>query len=288
MSNTGGLTKLGAGRLELAAANLYTGASTVSAGTLLVSGSLTSATPILVDADATLSLAATGTLNFKPTANGIVRSITGTGSAAFDGAFTLDLTTTDATAGNTWQLVEAANLAESYTANFKVTGFSETPADSGIWTKSDGTKVWKFTEATSTLTVETGGYASWAASFSLTGESALATADPDHDGVANGIEFMTGSSPIDSTSRNAPSIVRNGNGDLVITFSRVDLAEAYQVAVESGTDLRNWTPMFIPNDAITGPPVTVIDNAADPDSITVLIPAAGAPQKFARVQIAIP
>jgi hypothetical protein len=46
--------------------------------------------------------------------------------------------------------------------------------------------------------------------------------------------------------------------------------------------------MFIPNDAITGPPVTVIDNAADPDSITVLIPAAGAPKKFARVQIAIP
>jgi autotransporter-associated beta strand protein len=288
MGNAGGVTKIGTGRLELAAANLYTGVTTVTAGTLLVSGSLTSATPILVDTDATLSLAATGTLNFKPTINGIVRSITGTGTAAFDGAFTLDLTTTDATAGNTWQLVEAANLAESYTANFKVTGFGETPADSGIWTKSDGTKVWKFTEATGTLTVETGGYASWAASFSLTGESALATADPDHDGVANGIEFMTGSSPIDSTSRNAPSIVRNGNGDLVITFSRVDLAEAYQVAVEYGTDLRNWTPMFIPNDAITGPPVTVIDNAADPDSITVLIPAAGAPKKFARVQIAIP
>ena len=288
MSNAGGLAKIGTGRLELAVANLYTGATTVTAGTLLVSGSLTSASPVAVDSGATLNLTATGTLNFKPTTNGTVRTLTGTGTAVFDGAFNLDLTTADATAGNTWQLVDAANLAESYGATFKVTGFTETPADAGVWNKSDGTKVWKFTEATGTLTVEAGGYASWAASFGLTADSALATADPDHDGVANGIEFMTGTSPIDGASRNAPSIVRNGDGDLVVTFSRVDLAEAYQVAVEYGTDLQNWTPIFIPTDAITGPPVTVIDNGADPDSITVVIPAAGAPKKFARVQIAIP
>jgi hypothetical protein len=113
-------------------------------------------------------------------------------------------------------------------------------------------------------------------------------ADPDRDGVDNGIEFLTGSVPSDHASHKVPAVVRNGSGDLVVSFERVDAAEAYPVAVEYGTDLQGWTAIPVPTAAISGPPVTVVDNGTDPDAITVVVPAAGDPRKFARVSIAIP
>jgi hypothetical protein len=42
------------------------------------------------------------------------------------------------------------------------------------------------------------------------------------------------------------------------------------------------------NDVTDGPPVTVIDNGASADDITVVVPGAPAPARFARVKITIP
>ena len=107
--------------------------------------------------------------------------------------------------------------------------------------------------------------------------------------MANGIEFMTGSVPNDGSSKNAPSIVVNGSGDLVVTFQRVDAAKSCEVAVEYSTTLQApWTSIIVPNSDTAGPPVTVVDNGTAPDSVTVVIAANGDPAKFARVRIVIP
>ena len=117
--NIGGknLTKTGSGTLTLSATNTYTGDTTISAGTLKLTGNLNSATDLVIDTGATLDLqaaltAATLTLNgtISNTANTSSLTISGTsnlggdvtttGTQTYQGAVTLSaatvtLTTTD-------------------------------------------------------------------------------------------------------------------------------------------------------------------------------------------------
>ena len=60
LSGTAGLTKLGPGPLYLQAANTYFGATTISQGTLFLSGSLTHSTPINVANGATFDVSRRG------------------------------------------------------------------------------------------------------------------------------------------------------------------------------------------------------------------------------------
>jgi len=69
----------------------------------------------------------------------------------------------------------------------------------------------------------------------------------------------------------------------------VDAAKTYPVMVETSANfVAPWTSTTIPNNATTSPALTVVENGTAPDDITVVIPAAGAQKKFARVRIAIP
>ncbi len=107
LSSAGGtLTKLGAGTLTLSTANTYTGATIVSAGTLAVSGSITSsaATMTVGNTAGSAVLNVTGSdsqLNYNiGTVSGAVGAvyISGTGS----------VTATQAAAGNDFQIGDAA------------------------------------------------------------------------------------------------------------------------------------------------------------------------------------
>jgi fibronectin-binding autotransporter adhesin len=70
INNDGGITKIGAGTLELSALNTYIGPTMVNAGTLLVSGSLAAATSVSVNNGGTLAVGgATGKINGAVTVN---------------------------------------------------------------------------------------------------------------------------------------------------------------------------------------------------------------------------
>ncbi|MCW1921886.1 autotransporter-associated beta strand repeat-containing protein [Luteolibacter arcticus] len=265
------ISKTGTGTQVLDGTNTYGGTTTVNGGTL--------------------ELGFNGSLRFSPGANGIVNGISGTGAVVLNGVLEINLANADLTDGNSWLLVDVDSLTESYGGDFLVANFSE--ISPGVWELEDGANTWTFKEAFGTLELAVNDpYLAWTnAEFlgetnpDITGSDA----DPDGDGVTNGIEFLTGSTPDDSSSHNAPVITRNGSGDLVVTFQRADAAEAYEVAIEHSTTLQApWTSIIVPNDAIAGPPVTVVDNGTAPDDITVVIAAGDDPRKFARVKIAIP
>jgi len=122
------------------------GDGTATNGTLVLGGINTYSGNTTVVADQNISLLDNAQLTFYIGANGVNNSISGTGNVFLDGDFLFDLTGADTTAGNTWNIVDVANLNETFTATFSVIGFSES---SDVWTSGD----WIFSEATGILTI---------------------------------------------------------------------------------------------------------------------------------------
>lgn len=133
-STTGGLEKTGDGTLTLTASSTYTGDTLVNNGTL--------------------ALSSTGGLKFKIGADDINNQITGSGggTVTLDGIFTFDLTTASTILNDSWNIVDVANLTESFGSNFSITGFS---ADGGgiLWNGTANGASYQFSESTGLLTV---------------------------------------------------------------------------------------------------------------------------------------
>ncbi|MES2657608.1 MAG: DUF642 domain-containing protein [Verrucomicrobiota bacterium] len=134
------------------------------------------------------------------------------------------------------------------------------------------------------------GYDGWLNAYpSIIGADRAPDADPDDDGVPNGIEFLTGTSPANPAGARPVITTVDGAGNLVLHFKRTDAAKAYTVTVESSIGLQPpWSSFVVTHNAITGPPLTVVENGTAADDITVVIPSNGDPKKFARVRIWIP
>ncbi|MEY3894726.1 MAG: hypothetical protein RLZZ214_245 [Verrucomicrobiota bacterium] len=90
-------------------------------------------------------------------ATGINNTINGAGIAAFNGIFDFNLTSAGTTIGNSWNLVSAATLAETYDAtNFSITGFTVNGGTVGsrLWDKPiSATTFYRYNEATGVLSV---------------------------------------------------------------------------------------------------------------------------------------
>ncbi|MCB1129614.1 MAG: autotransporter-associated beta strand repeat-containing protein [Verrucomicrobiae bacterium] len=142
-----GITKSGTNVLTLAGTNTYTGATTVSAGTLLLSGQLGN-TNTTIASGATFNMGIGSTYNIVIGANGVNTMIDGLGTANFEGGFTFDLTGASIANNNAWQIVDVGNLTENFTSNFGVSGFTES---SNVWTKVEGNNTWSFDESTGQL-----------------------------------------------------------------------------------------------------------------------------------------
>ncbi len=140
------VTKGSNGSAILAGANTYSGNTVVNAGTLI--------------------LAETGSLTFNIGASGVNNSVSGVGTATFDGSFVLDLTNADTAGGSSWTLVDLGSLsiATSFSDTFDIVGFSAT---GNVW--SNG--LYSFDESTGILSTipEPSTYASILGGLALAG-----------------------------------------------------------------------------------------------------------------------
>ena len=121
----------------------------------------------------------------------------------------------------------------------------------------------------------------------LTGSAAAFGADPDHDGLPNGIEFVLGSEPkpahpAANSQALLPTAVASGT-NLVFTFNRRHEAAFLNPQVEFSSNLLGpWTGAVDPANAS----ITVTPGATS-DTVAVAIPLGSNTQMFARLRVAM-
>ncbi len=264
-----GLTVNGGAAFTLTGNNTYTGDTTVT-------GSLTLAD----NAQLRFSIGATSGTN---------NTLTGTGAVTLDGDFNIDTTLTDASslASGTWTLENVTS--PTYNGSFQVlSGVTPWNNSGDEWSKTVGAKTYIFNRLTGILTLTSAGYDDWASTNGLTGPDANFDADPDNDGLDNGLEFVLGGQPNpanpNSNSNDLLPKVAETGGDMTFTFNRKDLSEsAVTLTFQWSTDLAFPSPANdIPvglDDSVTDTivvNVTEDDPDADTDKIVITVPAAKA------------
>jgi autotransporter-associated beta strand protein len=310
-SNNGALTKTGTGTVSLTSANSYSAGTTISAGTLLAdngfSGSATGTGAVSVAVGATLggdggatgTVTAAGTLapGNLTTPFGFLRvgatSLTGSYACQINGTLADELDIT----GNL--TLTGATLALSTTGS----GATEASYVLASWT---GTRTGTFT----TVTGLPGGYfliyddvlkevridttpgdpyVAWEAVNGVSGTGP--DADPDNDGIKNGIEFVIGGDPSGPGSESSallPTTALDATF-LNFVFRRTDDSAAFDPFVEYGSALTGWTEAQAGVDGV----IVNEDNnfyGAGIDRVTVRIPrtlAVGS-KLFARLHVDIP
>lgn len=180
-------------------------------------------------------------------------------------SFNTDAATFDAVTSHVVQLVLYAET---------VSGFDEEAIDNVRLTKASGSY-----EAWQTLW--------WPGPERLDPAVSGFNADPDADGIPNGIECITNDNPLVATHSKDPTTTATTD-HLVFTFQRDDRTEAYSILlqVESGPNLTDWPDVFTIGDstANSSPGVEITENGPDPDTIQVSIPRLARTQQFARIK----
>jgi len=222
-SSTGRLIKDGTGTLTISGANTVNGGITVGAGSLIVSstGSIIEAgssviisnraylgyngttalrtASISIEAGGTLELGTSGSMRFVVTTNG-ANTVSGAGTAIFQGTFTAEIAAAATNSGSSWPLVSVSS--SSYPGSFQVAGFTNS---GGTWTCGSNGVTYQFVQSTGILSVAgsapVSAYDSWLTNYpSLTGTNTNGTADPDGDGFNNDLEFAFDGNPTVGTA----------------------------------------------------------------------------------------
>ena len=224
-----------------------------------------------------LELFDNASLKFMIGANGVNNKISGTGTAALNGDFDIDLSGAAMENGNRWTLVDVDTLTETFGSTFTVTGWTE---NSNEWTLVVGDRIWTFSEATGALTYSgsdvSNPYADWTARFPGFTDRAPAR-DPDGDGMNNFQEFSFGLNPTSGTSRNPITTPLNKTTHK-FSYTRL-AASGLNYTVWTSTNLQAWDG-----------PVAMTENVGTPDSngvvaVEVTLTSPPAPNKlFVRVQ----
>lgn len=246
------LEKQGTGTLTLTGNSIYTGDTTVTAGTM--------------------TLADGGRLTFAPTSNGVSNQINGAGTLNLDGEMFLNLGGADTTEGNSWLLVDVGTLSESYGGTFSVNSSLGAFAEAaGVWTLEEGANIWTFEQATGTLSVVAASspYEDWMAQFTTLTDPAdqLPTADPDGDNVDNFTEFAFDGNPEDGSN--------SGRRHLFTEDTLMASKLVLTVAVRDGTGVWSGAGPVTASSAADGIDYTIdgsVDLATFADAVSVVTP----------------
>jgi fibronectin-binding autotransporter adhesin len=315
---TGGELYVGAGGLVKIPANFTTQINIGSGGVLAAKDSWTSSLPINIVSGLPAYIRTANALG-EPRNIGLSGPLTGPGSLTKEGAGTLTLSGGNSYAGDTrveeGRLVlttntlsdEASVIVDSgavlelgFSGGDKIEAL--TLADSmmpdGIYgrvgTNKPGVTESPLIEGNGLLYVgvdlpPVGGYDAWAsnpANGLTAGVNDGPTQDPDNDGISNLMEFVLGGNPTVSSTAVLPKLTVTATS-FVFTFNRNDDSESEAgLTFQHGTNLTTWTDVIIGADnAGSGPEVSIAENGADPDAITVTIPRGSNTRLFGRLKV---
>lgn len=218
VSTGGGLIKTGTGAVGLSGANTYTGATTVTQGTLAFAGG-SQASPITVQSGAFLGfdLAAstttsTNTVTLNPGAK--VR-INGTPTVA------------------SYTLMTTSSFSASLVLETPITGYELVVDGTSLKLNSTGAN-----------------YGTWAAAFaSPTLSNTAATADPDNDGLTNAVEYALGLYPRFSSP--SPGVASNNGKTITYTKGAEakvngDVNYKMETSITLGAAPTPWTEAIAP------------------------------------------
>ena len=154
------------------------------------------------------------------------------------------------------------------------------------------TVTYSATQATLTQSGGSSSYTTWITGYNsppLSPADQLATADPDHDGISNLMEFVLGGNPVTPSSGILP-VVTMSDANVVFAFKRSDASESVAtLSVELSNDLSVWTTLPpIPVGPATAGAVTIVEHDAANDDVTVAIPTGGQVARFFRLKIVSP
>ena len=294
LSGIGGLEKRGTRTQILSGANIYTGATTISGGTLKLgaAGSIANSTGVSLAAGAVLDTTAHASFTMSASqpvtfhVNG-----TGAGSAGRLNADGLNITNAVVVFSEDNTLNDAVYVLANYTFG-SLTGvkFQSVTPPSGYtvnYTYNGGTQI--------ALVQSASAYTTWATGLA----NPAFDFDSDNNGLANGLQWILGGAQTQGNIAAIAPLETLNATDLQLAFKRVDAAVSETtLTAEWDVDLAGiWTS--VPVNATTagihtydnGVTVTVVTNDAAPDDITVKIPrsnAAPGTTLFARLKATQP
>jgi fibronectin-binding autotransporter adhesin len=293
--SNGGVAKSGLGTMELTGStSSYAGATTVSAGTLLVNqwlpnsavtvdggtlggtGPIDQLTTIATGAFVAPGTAGVGTLSLQ------TASLAGTyqcevGSSSADQLEVIGTLTVIPGATVAFTAIDTPTQAEYLIATYDILdgslpAFTGVPTGYAVDTGTPG-------EIKLVQTGGAGGFDSWADSWTSPPLSdKTAGGDPDNDGISNLLEYVLGGDPRVSDTGILPK-QKIEAGFLVLSYKRSDASEGdTQQSGQWSTDLVNWNSIV---------PVLVSENGTDADDMEIRIPLSNAVngKLFGRLQV---